>query len=472
MKKIIFGSGKMGMKALEQYGKENVAFFCDNSKAKWGTIIEGIGVISFDEMIRIHSDYEIIVTPVNNFSMIYQLDNNKIENYKVYVDQEETILNKGEGNERLFESQNHVLEEFSIKADRLDMLSEFAKFQKLTEEVRCISEQQNMILAHQGFNSEGRYYGNVQNILKYAELDIANIKFVPIVSHQDCYPLYSVGTQYRSSVIFPGSYFKQEIHKHFPYIPVFSIGPYIHYTKGIYSKEKIEILKKQNGRTLLVYMPHSIENINREFDKKKFIDDILCLYGKSFMKILMCVYWTDANDPICEYAGEKGMTVVSAGFRFDTKFNNRQKSLLELADAVLFGDIGTFISYALLLKKKVGRIEITNNSTISDREFTADDERRIQFNSEYKRYCQDFYNVFSSKISLNQKMYQWAEPLSGFKELKTPKEIREIISISEDIIEECEDRLDQYEKAVESVLLRYKNYDETRYDILKNAVDL
>ena len=219
-------------------------------------------------------------------------------------------------------------------------------------------------------------------------------------------------------------------------------------------------------------MPHSIENIDREFSKKNFVDDILLCYGNDFTKIIMCMYWADVNDPICEYAIEKGMTVVSAGFRFDIKFNCRQKSLLELADAVIFGDIGTFISYALYLKKQVGRVEITNDSTISDKEFTSSEERKIQFNSQYKKYCKEFYSIFSNKIDLNRNMYEWADPLSGFGQIKTPKEIREIISISKDIIEECDDRLAQYEKAVNSVLLKYKKHNDIKYNILKNAVDL
>lgn len=462
----------MGVQALEQYGKDNVAFFCDNAKDKWGTFVHGIEVLSFEQMVKVHRKYEILVTPVNNFSMIAQLENSQISNYKIYIDKEASIIAKGKKDEELFAYQNSILEEYSTKTDELDMLSDIAEFQKLAEEIQRISKKENMWLAYQGYNLEGCYYGNAQNLLKYAGVEIENIKFMPTVSHQDCFPLYSVGTQYRNSVIFPGTYFKKEVHRHFPYIPVFSVGPYIHYANGIYSRNQIDIIKKQIGRTLLVYMPHSIENINREFSKKNFIDNVLQHYGKEFSKTYLCMYWADVNDPICEYAMEKGMTVVSAGFRFDKNFNSRQKSLLELADAVVFGDVGTFISYALYMRKPVGRVEITNNSTISDKQYTSEEEKKLQFNLEYKRYCKQFYNIFSDEIRLDKCMYEWSDPLNGFEQIKTPDEIREIISISRDIIEECDDRLNRYDDAVHSVLLRYKKNDEKKYNILKEAISI
>ena len=471
MKKIIFGCGKMGIKALAQYGKENVAFFCDNAKEKWGTNINGIKVISFDELVEIHSMYEILVTPINNFTIVAQLDSCNIKNYSIYISEEQSIITKGKTDEQLYKAQNNILANFSLRTRELNFLKDIRKFQDLAKEIQYINKYEKISLFYRGYNSEGRYYGNVQNLLQYAEIRDSDLKYAPIVSHQDCFPLFSVGMQYRNAVIFPGEYYKKVIHKHFPYIPVFSVGPYIHYAKGIYSREEIECMKQQNGKTLLVYMPHSIENVDREFSKRKFIDDLLLEYGTNFKKIFLCVYWADVNDPICGYAIEKGMDVVCAGFRFDAKFNRRQRSLLELADAVVFGDIGTFISYALYFKKPVGRIDISNNSTISEKEFTSEWERKIQFNDEFNSYCHNFYCIFSNKLSLNDDMYRWLNPLNGFDQIKKPKEVKEIIEISKDIIEESNDRLDVYDKAVKNVLLKYRFENERKYNILRGAVD-
>ncbi len=60
MKKyIIFGAGLYGEEALLYYGLKNVAYFCDNKKC--GKIIRGIEVISFERLIDIHKDYDIIL---------------------------------------------------------------------------------------------------------------------------------------------------------------------------------------------------------------------------------------------------------------------------------------------------------------------------------------------------------------------------------------------------------------------------
>lgn len=461
----------MGLKALKQYGKDNIAFFCDNAKEKYGTSIHGIKVISFEQLMKIHEEYEILVTPINNFEIIAQLDQNGINNYKVYIASDSSILHNGEKEEKKYEKENKILDEFSLKTDALDMLTDINEFQKLAKELEYLVKQEDMIRFHRGYNFEGFFYGNVQTLLNYAGLDNSNIKYAPMVSHGGM-PLYSVGTQYRYAVIFQGTYLKKLVHQHFPYIPVFTVGPYIHYASGIYSNEKIKNIKEHNGKTLLVYMPHSIEDVKREFCKQKFIDDVLLKYKNSFSTIYLCVYWADVNEPVCEYAIEKGMKVVCIGFRFDVKFNYRQKSLLEIADAVVFGDIGSFVYNAIYLKKPVGRVEITNNTTICEKQYSSDNERRIQFINDYKLFSDKFYDIFSEKLDMNDKMFEWANPFSGFDKLKSAEEIKEIISISKDIIEECDDKLDKYEAAVYNLLLKYKKADERKYNVLKEAVDV
>ena len=68
-------------------------------------------------------------------------------------------------------------------------------------------------------------------------------------------------------------------------------------------------------------------------------------------------------------------------------------------------------------------------------------------------------------------MYRWLNPLNGFDQIKKPKEVKEIIEISKDIIEESNDRLDVYDKAVKNVLLKYRFENERKYNILRGAVD-
>lgn len=60
MKKyIIFGAGRYGEEALLYYGIANVAYFCDNMK--YGQIIKGVEVISFEKLSKIWQGYEVVL---------------------------------------------------------------------------------------------------------------------------------------------------------------------------------------------------------------------------------------------------------------------------------------------------------------------------------------------------------------------------------------------------------------------------
>ena len=56
---IIRCAGVVGRKALEEYGKERVAYFCDNNCSE--KEIEGVPVITTDKLRQIHKDYEVVI---------------------------------------------------------------------------------------------------------------------------------------------------------------------------------------------------------------------------------------------------------------------------------------------------------------------------------------------------------------------------------------------------------------------------
>lgn len=58
---ILFGAGDYGHKALRYFGKERVRCFVDND-AKWtGTLIDGVPIVSFDQMMKIHSSCQLVL---------------------------------------------------------------------------------------------------------------------------------------------------------------------------------------------------------------------------------------------------------------------------------------------------------------------------------------------------------------------------------------------------------------------------
>lgn len=76
---IIFGAGIIGRRLLNYVGKEGVSYFVDNDKSKHGEIIDGVEVISYNDLRVIHEKYNVVVSPVNRKEIIEQLKSDRIE---------------------------------------------------------------------------------------------------------------------------------------------------------------------------------------------------------------------------------------------------------------------------------------------------------------------------------------------------------------------------------------------------------
>ncbi len=57
----IFGTGGYGRKAYAYFGKEKTGLFIDNDKAKQGSELFGVKVISFEEFLTVAADYDLII---------------------------------------------------------------------------------------------------------------------------------------------------------------------------------------------------------------------------------------------------------------------------------------------------------------------------------------------------------------------------------------------------------------------------
>lgn len=470
---ILFGAGGNGILALEKYGASNIAYFCDNCEEKQGDNISGITVISFKDMIEFyHKGYVIMVTPVDNAYMIGQLELEGIYDYLIFHNEQSRFYFENHSEyERIHFFENSILDSLVSRTHNLDLLSDISEFKQLSEEALKINREKDVSLSHYRISGgESGYYGNLQCLMQYAKIPENEAKFFPTVSHQGCMLLYTPSFQYKSAVIMQGVYYKRKIHERAPYVPVFSVGPYIHYAKGIYTEERLKKKKREIGKMLLIFLPHSIERQERAYDKYLFIDDVLKEYGDIFQSIWCCVYWADINNSICEYAENKGIHIVTAGFRFDTKFNMRLKTILELADAVVIGDIGTFVAYALYMGKPIGRIDINNRKTIIDNQVRSDFERKLQRIDE-EVYEASFYTIFTKELKNTNEQKEWIKEVNGFDQIKSSEYIKKIFQISKDIWIQCEGDLFRYPEAIRIVYSLYaRGFEWDKMSILKEAV--
>lgn len=86
---VLFGAGKVGKKALQilkQVNKE-VVYFLDNDSKKWGTVADGIRIISLQNLLQQDiSAYHVMVAcaPKNRDSIVAQLKNSNVKDFSVF----------------------------------------------------------------------------------------------------------------------------------------------------------------------------------------------------------------------------------------------------------------------------------------------------------------------------------------------------------------------------------------------------
>lgn len=85
-RKILFGAGKIGDTAYELFDEGQVAYYADNNADNVGNTKNGVEIISFEELIRIHKDYDIVVSVGKNAALdvMKQLKDAGIEEFTTY----------------------------------------------------------------------------------------------------------------------------------------------------------------------------------------------------------------------------------------------------------------------------------------------------------------------------------------------------------------------------------------------------
>lgn len=84
---ILFGAGTYGKRALDYFGRENIACFADNDKTKAGRRILDIPVISFQQLREIHGNYDVVISVgvEASFPIAAQLEEAGIHNYQFFL---------------------------------------------------------------------------------------------------------------------------------------------------------------------------------------------------------------------------------------------------------------------------------------------------------------------------------------------------------------------------------------------------
>jgi len=222
----------------------------------------------------------------------------------------------------------------------------------------------------------------------------------------------------------------------FPYLrqltnkALFAIGPSIHYATPLFSEQEIEEIKKALGKTLLVFIPHSAMQIIVKNDHKKIISTIKDI-EKDFDNILICLGWKEVLLDADKIYRAEGYTCVTAGHCFDLNFLPRLKSLILLSSHTMSFGFGTQVGFCIHLSKP---------HWIVPTEITASAPKKIQKGVFYKPtpLSRNQINWMYKKLKgpvdyVTEDQREIAEMMWGSSEVKSPKELRELFKIADDM---------------------------------------
>lgn len=336
-------------------------------------------------------------------------------------------------------------------ASEVDCLTDFDSFRNFIKNCKRDVLSSGVPFGTKGIATEPLFYGHNNALLAYAgEPSTPSSRLLlPYIEHGIAWLQKVPGNAMQSYVhctVSQGAYRFRALREARPWMPHYVIGPYVYYAKPYYSAKKEAELRRQMGRTLLVFPAHTYENSSLEYGKKQFVESIMERFADEFDTIMVSAYWHDVDDEVFQFFEDVGAVVVSAGLREDPCFISRLRTMIELSDVVVGNALGTHIGYALCLGKP----------------FIMTDDSRVSINDDGDDYHQN-------EIDSLDKVRAWARTVfapgaprdpqdiffekywGGRKAIKSPEEIRCLLGISRDVLDLSRGFVDRFPSAVHSI---------------------
>lgn len=213
-------------------------------------------------------------------------------------------------------------------------------------------------------------------------------------------------------------------------LQVIEIGPYIHYAKSYYSKEELKKIKAIYGKILLAFPSHSLDSLN--VHSNSFIEKIEEI-KQEYDTVFICMFYVDIQNGQYKKYLEKGYKIVTAGHRYDIKFLERLRSIIELADYTISNSFGTHVIYCTYLNKPHSifeeKLDYKGNFNFSSKVIKSVLEETLRSDEvliEQKKKIKKYYNLYPNKYKIEY-LKKELNYLFGFYEIKTEEEIKKII---------------------------------------------
>lgn len=248
---------------------------------------------------------------------------------------------------------------------------------------------------------------------------------------------------------------------------VFEVGPYIYYASSVLDEKAIKMLKKQWGKTLLVWPSHSVDRIKTSFDYQQFIHEILKIKQEhGFETVLTCLYYRDIELQRNKVYEEAGFKVVTAGRREDPAFLERLKTFILLSDYTVSNSVGTHVGYSVVLNRPhtvlEQRIDFEMDSAAEQKHVTT-----LYLNSadQEKAEVQKAFATYSETISDRQR--ELCRKYWGIDKIRTPEELYAIFQLNQSILKLAKGKESKFNEYAKMLL---SQIDQVERELLFKAL--
>lgn len=187
-------------------------------------------------------------------------------------------------------------------------------------------------------------------------------------------------------------------------VPVVAVGPYIVYAEDYLDEAEFAVAKNKLGKTLMVFPSHSVDRVKVSYELAELlseIDRIKTLYR--IETVLICLYYRDLLNGAADAYEREGYCVVTAGYREDSLFLERQRSLIKLADFTMSNNVGTHVGYCVCMNKP---------------HYVFDQEKKYSADSSFD--STEYRNAFEESLTLEKT--EVAEAFSSFENSLTAQQ--------------------------------------------------
>ena len=146
-------------------------------------------------------------------------------------------------------------------------------------------------------------------------------------------------------------------------VPATAIGPWIGLAKPLLSDDLIKAQKQRWGKTLLVVLAHSWDQVDRSMDLQACIEAVEAITREeNYQQVVWLRHWKDPERlPLPE-----GWIKACNGHRSNPWFLDAMRTLLELSDGLASNAFGTHLGYGAALGCQLHWIDVKAEQDLSN----------------------------------------------------------------------------------------------------------